>query len=311
MNRKRKAHYLSVFYLAGFTPSGRRTDLLFVSSKAQNRQWRDQAEDVGHKRDLFTPEGPDLGAEEIEDAFADVENAIAPVLRRTIETGQLPVDIQQLDVLLHMVALNAARPPAVITELQDTLDELVRGQIVETTTPEQHARILDALRAEGKDTHHIEDLDALKERIRAGRIRAQLRRDPLLVLGVLGRSAMLVEIFARRRWTLLTAPEGTEFICSDAPVNLLNNINVPVGTSARYTDSRFDVIMPLSKKYCLIGHHGPKSGAAIASLATVAFINGITETGARDYVYSASATYVAETGPDAANEYRSDLARTA
>src|SRR5690606_4916892 len=118
MAAKRRAHYLSRFFMAGFTPSGNRDDLLWVTSKTQQRRWRQKAEDVAHQRDLFRPVGTDLDPDQLEDAFGAVENKIAPVLRHTLNSGRLPADPRQMNLLLHVVALNAARPPAAINELE-------------------------------------------------------------------------------------------------------------------------------------------------------------------------------------------------
>lgn len=118
MTRKRKAHFLSRFFLGDFTSAGDRSDFLYVRSKRQQRMWRARAEEVAHQRDLFTPEGPQYEPNEFEDAFAAVESEIAPVLRKIIATERLP-DGEDLDILLHLVALNGARPPAEMANLQE------------------------------------------------------------------------------------------------------------------------------------------------------------------------------------------------
>jgi hypothetical protein len=55
---KRKAHYLSRFFLAGFTSEGRGSGFLHVRSKKQQRNWKARAAEVAHQRDLFVPVGP-------------------------------------------------------------------------------------------------------------------------------------------------------------------------------------------------------------------------------------------------------------
>jgi hypothetical protein len=84
MKRKRKAHFLSRFFLAGFTLAGDQSGFLHVHSKKQSRTWRARAGEAGHQRDLFTPEGASFSPNDFEDAFAAVEGDIAPVLRKVI-----------------------------------------------------------------------------------------------------------------------------------------------------------------------------------------------------------------------------------
>lgn len=310
MTRKRKAHFLPRFFLAGFTSAGDRSDFLHVRSKKQQRTWKARAEEVAHQRDLFTPEGPQYDPNEFEDGFAAIESDIAPVLRKVIATERLP-DGKDLDILLHLVALNGARPPAEMEHLQDGVDEYLRRDLVLQMTPEVHQRIVEEWRAQGRDTSNVEDLDALKTRILDGGIRVVVNRDYFLVMGVLGRASTLVDLLGERSWTLLVAEEGAEFICGDRPVTLLNNQNLPADVQPRYDDTRFDVIMPLSKRLCLVGHHYGPGGTSTASARTVGFINHITETGAEDFVYSATEGYNtssdAEFGLENGQAYRHHL----
>jgi hypothetical protein len=185
--KKRRHHYLPRYYLGGFPEGGDKGDPLFVWSKTQNRSWTTRAEGAAHKRDLFKPEGAQFEADEFEDGFASIEGLIAPVLKGAIQTEVLP-DTPGLGLLLHLVALNAARPPAEIANLEDIVDENLRRGVAEEMTVEVHQRILDEWRAEGRDTTHVEDLQALKERILKGGVRVVMPRDYTLVMGVLGSS---------------------------------------------------------------------------------------------------------------------------
>ena len=270
--------------------SGRKDDRLWVFSKAQQRQWPMRAEEAAHKRDLFRLEGPGVPVDELENGFGSIENEIAPVLRTVLSTKQLPADPQNFSLLLHLPALNAARPPAEIAELADISDRIIRDVIVEQLTPELHYKILSEWRATGRETNAVEDLTELKERISAGSVRAVLSKNQLLT-HVTARAARLVDINHTRRWTLLrTAAETGFFVCSDRPVYLLNNQGVPAKTHPRFDDERFDVIMPLSRDTCLVGHSLRSTGTMNATRESVGFINYLTQANAADFVYSPTKT---------------------
>ncbi|HEX8672366.1 MAG TPA: DUF4238 domain-containing protein [Longimicrobium sp.] len=290
MSKTRKSHFLSRFYLGGFTISGRKEDRFWVFSKAQKRQWPMRAEEAGHKRDLFRLEGAGVPADELENGFGSIENEIAPVLRTVLSTKQLPSDPESFSLLLHLPALNAARPPAEIAELADLTDRIIRNEIVEQLTPELHHKILNEWRSTGRGTDAVEDLTELKERISVGTVRAVLSKNHLLTQ-VTARAARLVDINHTRRWTLLhTSAEMGFFVCTDRPVFLLNNQNVPADIQPRFDDQRFDVIMPLSKDLCLIGHFLRSPGTMNASRESVGFINYLTHANAADFVYSPTKT---------------------
>ncbi len=310
MQRKRKAHFLSRFFLAGFTLTGDQSGFLHVHSKRQSRSWRAKAGEAGHQRDLFTPEGASFSPNDFEDAFAAVEGKIAPVLRRVITSETLPVGPER-DILLHLLALNASRPPGEMASLTDALDLHLRKRLAGEITPEVHQRMLNDWRNRGRATDSIEDLEALRSRIRGGGIRAVFDRDYFLVAGVLGRAAILVKLLATRSWSLLLAPDGLDFVCSDRPVSLLNNRNLPPGVQARFDDPRFDVIMPLCRGISVVGHHYNPGHVVRVSPRTLGFLNHITESAADDYVYSPRRTYTVSATSEFATEngdaYRTDL----
>jgi len=305
----RKSHFLSRFYLGGFTRSGKKEDQFWVYSKVQQSTWRTRAENAGHQRDLSRMEGPQFDADHLENAFGSVESQIAPVLREIVQTRRLPSDPISMSLLLHLPALNAARPPAEIKTLADLTDMMLRALIIEEFTPDLHARIVSEWATAGRDVSNITDLEALKRRIENGGIRAELDRNYLLT-HVLGRASVLVELLHRRSWALLETNEPSGFfVCSDRPVSLLNNQHLAEDVQSRFDDPRFDVIMPLSKELCLVGHLYGRDGAGHASSNTVRFINYITEMGAADMIYSPTKVYTAakDDEPDVGERYKADV----
>lgn len=311
MGNTRRAHYLSRFYLDGFTPADG-SGLLHVRSKRLRRAWRARPEETGHQRDLFRTKGEELEADEIENAFAAVEAEIAPALYRCIESEAVR-DPADMGSIIHVVALNASRPPAEMEKLKDNIDVGLRKAMASALTPELHERFLADFRAQGGDTTGYENIEQLRRGILGGAMRAVFERDYFLVRGVLGRATELVDLFAKRSWTLVTVPPDSEFICSDRPVNLLNNRNLSRRIPPRYDDPRFDVIMPLSRRLALVGRFGGSDRRVAASRRTVGFINYITEVGAHDYLFMPTADYLVSPEPQFsranATSYEQDFGR--
>ena len=69
---KRAHHHTPRFYLSAFSDD---EGFVHVYDKRERRQWKARPEEVGHVRDFYKIDVPELHEEAIEDWFAQVENA--------------------------------------------------------------------------------------------------------------------------------------------------------------------------------------------------------------------------------------------
>ncbi len=111
----RKHHYLPVWYLAGFTLSGRASGRLWVLDLCGQRVWRSLPEKVACQRDLYTvssgPTPPDL----FECQLAKRDDADATLVRKVCQSQQLSGEC--LDDLLRFVARTYVRSPSMRAHL--------------------------------------------------------------------------------------------------------------------------------------------------------------------------------------------------
>ncbi len=280
---KRRHHYLSRFFLEGFVPPGE--PHLHVWDLEAQKGWRAAPEEAAHQRDLYRPTAAFPHPNFFEDAFAEVEGQLAPSLRRVIRRQKIddPVDLSRI---LHLVALNAARPPGEMSDFESIVDVLARKAFVEEATPDMHERALGRMQAEGRATDLVGDFEAWKKSIAKGEVKLVLTHDARLTFGVLLRAEEILEILVRRRWTLLRAgPDGPTFFCSDRPVALLNNRNDVEGVEARFDHEALDVIMPLSRGLALVGGYENRAGPAQVGSGAVRFVNHVTRGGADRFLF--------------------------
>ena len=72
----RKHHYVPQFFLAGFTPSGRRKDFLWVTDKKKLEQRKARPLKVALKRDFYGVEGEGVDPQQVEQGL---DNPTSPI----------------------------------------------------------------------------------------------------------------------------------------------------------------------------------------------------------------------------------------
>jgi len=107
---QRQYHYVSEFYLANFTDSGKKEGLLWVLDKEELKQWKGKPSEVGCQKNFYRIEIPDIKPNLMEEILSSYESQAAPVVKKIIDTKTLPTD-NDLTTLITMVALMALRTP--------------------------------------------------------------------------------------------------------------------------------------------------------------------------------------------------------
>jgi len=103
LNTPRQHHILPAFYLAGFTDTGTKDGTLHVFDYPRTRRYTSKPEKVARERDFYRIYKPGLDEYAIEEFWAGVEGAVAPVLRRVSETNM--ASPQELGALLALAAM--------------------------------------------------------------------------------------------------------------------------------------------------------------------------------------------------------------
>jgi len=78
---------VSVFYLAGFTPSGKDADRLWVLDQIQGKQWVSKPSAIAHRRDFYRVEASGIEPDAVERILGALEGKAATVLREIRSSG--------------------------------------------------------------------------------------------------------------------------------------------------------------------------------------------------------------------------------
>jgi hypothetical protein len=136
-------HYLNKAYLAGFTPSGKVDDLLFVHDLQLKKSWRDKPKNVGWKKYYHRLEMEGVSAEFVEEYFSTViEAPSGSVIKQIINRKVLP-NGKDFEILMRFVASTAIRVPTVRDDIARRTEGEFRGYLRSLAeNPDQFTSIL-------------------------------------------------------------------------------------------------------------------------------------------------------------------------
>lgn len=270
-NIPRKHHYVPVFYLANFTPSGRKDDLLYVHDidRRQSRQMTPKS--IAFQKGYNT-----LQVEESLSEF--FEGPAATVIREILKTEELPAG--QDFVILMMFLLSLAVRVPIVRDYEAGMDARnIKNHLryLAENDPKELAERVESLRDSGiklPDNMSAENLKSMDWSDFSVEFPVQWH-----MLNMLDLMKVDLPLLTERQWMLNIAEDGAgDFICSDKPV-----IAHPLSTK-RFRQIRFIrpdfqkdtiVIMPLSRRIALTGEFKKeRSGSADADAKRVSLING-------------------------------------
>lgn len=270
--------------LAGFTREGVADGALHVLDLKRGMQRKGTPLGEGHKRDHYRVEAADPFA--VEKLMANtLEGPAASVVSEIIRTRQLPTDEEKRGVLLSLVASVAARVRGKRAQIEGFYAEVATMlKNLNGTSLEVYQNVM---RTYAQEDVSAEDFEQYRDYL-AGKDRARFVVDrSTAVLNELQVAAGIFPLLWDRDWCLITSDEaGSEFVCSDAPVVLVDpqqrgfvgpGFGLPTTT----------VVMPLWRQGLLYGTWGKTTmHQRSATLQNVADFNQLTLCHAHEFVWS-------------------------
>jgi hypothetical protein len=234
-------HYLPVWYLAGFTPSGRTRDRLWVHDlKAGGRVWPSPPKKVARQRDLYTvssgPTEPDL----FEGELARRDGEHAKLVREVCQSRQFPRG--RFDDLLRFVALTYTRSPAMRTPMSRWVEQRTESPFeVAVQDPENWRWLGEWL---GLPLPTVHDL----VRTYAPGTRTQLWH--VLLIDVLLHS--MLPLLKSRKWSLCVSQSDYYFVCSSTPLGITWPVGHPSDKRPTLGDEESILTFPLDRHTALV-----------------------------------------------------------
>ncbi|MBZ0142995.1 MAG: DUF4238 domain-containing protein, partial [Rhodocyclaceae bacterium] len=286
----RAHHYVPGFYLAGFTPSGRRDDFLWVHDGKAKKGWRQRPREVACEKDFYRVDAEGLSPDVIEQDLAKLESACAQALARVLADRTLPSG-ETLAGLVGFVTLLIVRTPSFREMYLRNTRELIRFSTrFGIGHPEAFKSFQEEMAREGKplpDGITQESLLAFLD----DESRYTIEIPQLWVLkNLFDVFRGLYPLIAKRTWSLVEATEE-DFICSDNPVSLVAtspDVLPHFGFGIRDTETTF----PLDRSLALVGSFDGPASVTQAGKLQVGFLNRRTLQSALRFAYSAREEFV-------------------
>ncbi|MFA5584661.1 MAG: DUF4238 domain-containing protein [Bacteriovoracaceae bacterium] len=250
MSNARNHHYISQFYLRGFTKSGKSKEKIFVFDKHEQSFFASNPKNVGSKRDFnrISLEGKE---NILEEQLAELEGVLAPIFKKTIDIRKFPND-EDLYGILKFISMLAIKNPVVRHQFDDFWKTIADRFMTMTLMSEE--RYLDQCRQAGIPEEKIVPYEQEKEFFNdKTRYTIDVNQE-IHAFGESGVIEHLTNLLCHRNWFLLvTNDDNTEFITSDFPVSLTskNKRTGIQGVGFGHSDS--EVFFPLSKNLALLG----------------------------------------------------------
>ncbi len=262
----RKHHYLPKSYLAAWTDDGTLDGQLQVIDNKSGRAWAVRPANAAAENDLYLidlseVEG-DVAAAEIETAFATIESAAMPVIKRVVAGQNLLDDIEQQDLMAFLAVLTMRVPSRL-----RWIDEFMRKPV---------EAVYRRLEVEGKLPQPDDPGLAakMKEWFASGFIRVEIKQNAKLAM-MISTLPTLMQLFSLRRWSVLrVASDAGDLVCTDHPVLLEWIKKMPTGESPGFGLQNTAVFVPVGPKTAMLGLWAMEPKDKALSESQVAFWNG-------------------------------------
>lgn len=249
MSKTRNHHYISQFYLKGFTKSSEEKGNLCVYDKFQNKHFKSNPRNIASKRD-FNKVTHDENPNIIEDELAKVEGALSISFREVIRNNSYPNE-KQLNHIINFITLTALRNPKMRVLFDNFYKDIANKLMMMTMASEEI--YLDQCRQSGIKEKDIIPYNKQKEFIEdKSRYTLEINQETH-IKNELETLDSLNELLLKRNWYIVISSEKSgEFITSDYPVSLISLIDrgtFGVGFGLEKTE----VVFPISKYLAFIG----------------------------------------------------------
>jgi hypothetical protein len=274
----RHHHYLSQFYLKGFTNGRSKKSRLTVVDAKLKKRFETIPRNVGGVRDFNRIEIEGLSEDALEASLSEFEGEVATAIK-TVERTEV-FEGEPRALVLNLIALLAVRSPEMrehMRQFHAQISERILDLALESK--ERWESQLRQMRDAGYDVNDEISYEDVKEFHERKEYKIGVAREWHIKLEFGGAQAILPYLFGRN-WTLFKRPSGAgPFVTSDRPVVLTwrNPEEIPplFRNSPGYgmTDTR--VFFPLSQDMSLLGEFDGQDQVIEANEPLVAVHNTV------------------------------------
>lgn len=288
---KKKHHFVPEFHLALFTQDGTKESTLWVFNQNNGKQWDSIPRSVGYQNHLYSVDIPETEPDVIEDAFAFVEENVAPIIKEVCNSKKIPDGAEEYNWLINYIALLAERTPIrreFFTKPMQDITKIMSQMML--STPERFESIKRRMEADGVEYNDNVSYEKLRKFIFEERYTISFDNNTH-INNLLSSIDTIIPHLGARNWTVAySPPEVGDFICSDNPVSLHWTTQKERGfwSSPGHALKETEISVPLSSRIMLLGRFEEELPPCIviSSKRNLAILNSNTGMYADQFVYS-------------------------
>lgn len=220
-NTARNHHYLSQFYLKGFTDGRSKKSKLAVLDCVEAKSFETKPRNVGSIRDFNRVDVEGIEPDAIEMALAEFEGSVATAIKQ-IEENRV-FDGENRMLVLSLIASMAVRSPA-MRENRRGFQAQIAERIMDIVlaSEERWNSQVAQMKAAGRDVGDA-SYESIKEFHESKRYTVEVAREFHIAMEFKGIEAVLPYFFARGWMLLFRDASAGPFVTSDCPVVLFWN----------------------------------------------------------------------------------------
>jgi hypothetical protein len=275
MSTSRHHHYLSQFYLKGFTQGNSKKSKLTVIDLKERKKFETIPRNVGGMRDFNRVEIEGVDPEVIEKQQSQFEGKAARALKDLVDT--LDFTGETKDLILELIGMLAIKSPEMREHLSKPLIQIAKMTMAMTLeTKERWESQIEQIKADtGEDISNGNSYEEMKEFVASQEYDLTVKQEHQIHMEIIGMQR-ITELLHMRNWSLIKAGDQSgEFITTDNPVSLTWQYpeKDPEFMSPGFGLKDTMVYFPITKGLAIIGEFDREDEFKEADESFVAFLN--------------------------------------
>ena len=280
----RRHHVVPAAYLAGFTPTGRRDDFLWVYDAEGRRRWRARPDQAGIEKDFYRIRVDGIDEFALEEGLGRAESELIPHLREFLQAERMVRS--SLEPVLLFFAIQVVRGTSIRRLVEQVaMNHVLRMAEFVSADEDTYASMLASLREHGHDPETMPTRNEFREALSSGGISAEFESTEIH-REVFRHVEYFHGLLTARHWSVTTPAEGAGyFVTSENPLPVVGLLNPEPNVAVKFGLYERDCVLPLSHSLALVGREEPGEIPDVLGEESVAYANAHVISAAR-YIFS-------------------------
>ena len=279
MSKPKRHHYLSQFYLAGFTSNGKKNGDLYCFELKTKRVRKSKVKEEGHEKYFNKIDLENYDENYLEMELSRFESEAASIFNKITTNKCLPSTSEDWGILFYFISLMGIRNPDIRETIDSAKTNLLKVMLQFALASSKTWENFKENQLNDLDLPEIKNLSYMEACKKLYDLNFNLKSQPTEHIKTeLPMVKRVAELLSHREWSLIDASKSKyDFITSDRPVKLfwnnkeLNSLNWGPGFGMK--DS--ELFFPFTKKFYLWGTFNKNIPLITANDEMVATINSL------------------------------------